>query len=250
MQSCEDVQRVLSAFIDGDLPAKERAALREHLGSCDVCRGLHADLLRLRGAARTLGPVPPPDHVWLEVAGRIRLQETPVGLPPSSPGIVGPVPRTHARAGTALAQWIGIAAALLLITFGVYWLQQTPADAPPETTTQAATVDSVNQELNLALQHSLQAISKLEEMATIDGSAIDPELAAMLRRNLALTDDAIAESRTALSTNPDSESARASLFDALRRKINTLQTTVSLINEMRQGDQEGAARVAEGGKKS
>lgn len=252
MRSCEDVQRALSAFIDGELPSKERAALRGHLADCEVCRGVHADLLRLRATARTLGPVAPPDHVWLEVAGRIRLQEAPVAAPPPGPGTVESMPTGRTPRRSAIGQWVGLAAALLVITIGVYWFQQTPADAPADqAATQATAVDSVNAELNLALQHSLQAIGELEKMATNDGSAIDPEVAEMIRQNLALTDAAIAESRTALVTNPESESARASLFDALRRKISTLQTTVSLINEMRQGDQEGAARVAEGaGKKS
>jgi hypothetical protein len=73
-------------------------------------------------------------------------------------------------------------------------------------------------------------------------------LAETIQNSLGAIDQAIAESRTALVTNPGSEPARASLFDALSRKITTLQTTVSLINEMRQGDQEGAARVAQGQK--
>ena len=250
MESCADVHRALSAFIDGELPPKERAALREHLSGCESCRRVHADLLRLRGAARSLGPIAPPDHVWLEVAGRIRLQDEPTTAPAAARGLEAREVR-RSRPGRTLTQWVGLAAALLLITAGLYWLEQTPAGTPPDTTSAQAAVGSVNDELNLALKHSLQAISELEKMAAADGTTIDPELAAMIRRQLALTDEAIAESRTALTTNPDSESARASLFDALRRKINTLQTTVSLINEMRQGDQEGAARVTEGaGKKS
>jgi anti-sigma factor RsiW len=248
MRTCDDVQRALSAFIDGELPPKDRAALREHLAGCEVCRSLHADLLRLRGAARTLGPIAPPDHVWLEVAGRIRLHEAPAAAPTTVAESADPQQTKRAGPRRAIGQWIGLAAALLLVTAGLYWLRQTPPDAPDPAA--PASVDSVNAELNLALQHSMQAITELEKMAS-DGTAIDPEVASMIRQNLALTDQAIAESRTALATNPESESARASLFDALRRKINTLQTTVSLINEMRQGDQEGAARVAEGaGKKS
>ena len=77
MRTCADVQPALSAFMDGDLPSKERTALREHLSGCEACRTLHADPLRLRAAARGLGPIPPPDHVWLEVAGQIRQQEAP-----------------------------------------------------------------------------------------------------------------------------------------------------------------------------
>jgi hypothetical protein len=111
-------------------------------------------------------------------------------------------------------------------------------------------VDSATAELNLALEDYGRAIRELETLAASGDSTIDPALAETIQGSLSAIDQAIAESRTALVTNPESEPARASLFDALSRKITTLQTTVSLINEMRQGDQEGAARVAAQGKKS
>ena len=65
-----------------------------------------------------------------------------------------------------------------------------------------------------------------------------------------MIDQAIAESRAALAADPQSQPARDSLIDALRRKVGVLQTTVALMNEMRQGNQEGAARVAAGAGRS
>jgi hypothetical protein len=56
-------------------------------------------------------------------------------------------------------------------------------------------------------------------------------------------DEAITESRAALHTEPQSESAQESLFAALRRKVALLQEMLALINEMRKGNQEGAARI-------
>ena len=59
------------------------------------------------------------------------------------------------------------------------------------------------------------------------------------------------ESRMALASNPESEPARESLFEALRRKVGVLQATVSLMNQMRQGNPAGAADAAAGlGRKS
>jgi len=40
--------------------------------------------------------------------------------------------------------------------------------------------------------------------------------------------------------------AQESLFDALRSKLELLQDVVSLINEMRKGNPEGAARIVSG----
>ena len=53
--TCQDVQRVLSDFLDGALEPAERTAVRAHLSSCEACRTVHGDLLRVRSAARTLG---------------------------------------------------------------------------------------------------------------------------------------------------------------------------------------------------
>jgi tetratricopeptide (TPR) repeat protein len=245
--TCHDVQRMLSDFLDGSLEPAERTAVRTHLASCEACRAVHADLLRLRGAARTLGPIAPPDHVWLEVAGQIRLLDAPRAAAPPPAVSRAPAPRER-RSRAGLGQWLGLAAALVLVTLGLYWFQQRTPLVAPETTAGPAVMDPAASELNLALQEYERAISELQSLAESGQSTIDPALADMIQQSLGAIDQAIAESRTALVTNPDSEPARASLFDALSRKITTLQTTVSLINEMSQGDQEGAARVAQGQK--
>ena len=59
-------------------------------------------------------------------------------------------------------------------------------------------------------------------------------------------DGAITESRAALQTEPDNPAAQESLFDALRSKLELLQDVVALINEMRKGNPEGAARIVSG----
>ena len=75
MRDCQDVQAQLGALIDGDVDPADAAAIRSHLQRCRACNGLAQDLKRVRDAARSLGPVRPPDHVWLEVAGQIRLND-------------------------------------------------------------------------------------------------------------------------------------------------------------------------------
>ena len=245
--TCPHVQRLLSDFLDGSLEPNERAAVRAHLSSCEACRTVHADLLRLRAAARTLGPGEPPDHVWLEIAGRIRLQEAPVAVSPGAAPVRGPTPR-QPRSDRRAGQWLGLAAALLLLTLGLYWMESRTPSEPTEMAGAPAGAESATGQLNLALEEYERAISELESLAASGQSTIDPALAETIQNSLGAIDQAIADSRTALVTNPESEPARATLFDALSRKISTLQTTVSLINEMRQGDQEGAARVAQGQK--
>ena len=72
------------------------------------------------------------------------------------------------------------------------------------------------------------------------------DTADVLKANLTVIDGAITESRAALQTEPDNPMAQESLFDALRSKLELLQDVVSLINEMRKGNPEGAARIVSG----
>jgi hypothetical protein len=59
-------------------------------------------------------------------------------------------------------------------------------------------------------------------------------------------DQAISESRAALRTQPASEPAQESLVENFKAKITLLQDTVALINEMRKGNDAGAARIVSG----
>ncbi len=243
----------LGERLDGDLPHDTLAAVDAHVAVCAACAGLLHDLEQIRSAARSLGPVQPPAHLWIEIAGRVRadahddapaVQPRPVGGP-------------HG----ALWQWVGLAAALVLVTVVVFGVRRWTAPAAHPTAAAATTtasnadgtgsVQTFEDELKQAQDHYDKAISELEAITTHNEGAIDPAVAATLQKNLTTIDRAIAESRVAVSAHPESEPARASLFDALRQKVDVLQATVTLINEMRNGDQEGAARTAAGiGRKS
>jgi hypothetical protein len=241
MTSCRDFAALLSPFVDGDLAGDERAAVVAHLDGCAVCRGIVSDLERLRAAARLLGPVAPPDHLRRQVAARVRLD---AGRPEDPAA----VPASTSRA--AWPQWVGLAAALVLVTFSVYLVGvlQAPQPAPTEPTpgTGTGSVAVVAQELKLALEHYDKAIAELQIIAKKDEGTLDPELRLTLQRNLTVIDRAIADSRQALERDPASEPARETLLDALQRKIGVLQTTVALVGEMGKGNAAGAARVIGG----
>ena len=243
--TCRDIQPELSLLVDSRLRADVEIRVREHLGSCATCRGVLADLNRLRRVTREIGPIAPPDHVWLQIAGNLH-QADAAGS------------RGSRRAPRApIWQWAGIAAALVLVTAGLYLAERIQTSPPASSTSQgengapAGSVDAIAEQLNLAATHYERALAELEALSKNDESPVGDTVAADVRESLGAIDLAIAESRAALASNPQSEPARDSLFDALRRKITVLQTTVSLINEMRSGDPEGAQRAAETlGKKS
>jgi hypothetical protein len=90
--------------------------------------------------------------------------------------------------------------------------------------------------------HYSLAIARLEEATRADRDVLDPETADAMNVGLTVIDDAISESRAALRSEPQSESARQSLFAALRRKVALQQEMLTLINEVRTVSQEGEIR--------
>ena len=231
MTNCLEFQSQLSEYADGTLTPDGRASVAAHLATCDACRFTVRDFERLRDAARALGPITPPPQVWQQMALRL------------------PAARRQAR-----AQWMGLAAALVLVTAGAYFFAR--ATTPASTTTAAvpaagnaakpATVETVEQELATAAQHYEAAITQLEAVAKQDTSTLPPDAAARLQVSLTQIDKYIAESRAALVNEPQSEPARNSLFDALRRKVSILQDTVALVSAMQRGDQAAAAKIIGG----
>jgi hypothetical protein len=123
-----------------------------------------------------------------------------------------------------------------------------PANEPPAATTASATsvapgVEAVVEQLSAALE---KAITDLQTLAKDSDRPAEAQVAAGLLNNLAVVDQAIAESRMALAQDPTSAPARDSLLEALRRKVGVLQATMVLINDMRLGNADGAAQSAAG----
>ncbi|MEO6214063.1 MAG: zf-HC2 domain-containing protein [Vicinamibacterales bacterium] len=242
---CNQYRDAIQELADGTLGPVRRAELQTHLDQCDACRALSADLRSIRDAAAHLDTRTPGPHVWMQIAGRLRRE--------------GQVAAPSSRRHYAL---LAIAAALMLSVGTSLWLllpgggqSPSPRDVPTAgdtrgNATPGDTVQSITEDLRVAEQHYQSAIVKLEQAAKSNDGSIDAQTAAVLEKTLTVIDQAIAESRTALRTEPQSQPARDSLFDALRRKVTLLQDTIALMNEMRKGNSAGAAQILDGGGKS
>jgi hypothetical protein len=240
---CTHYTDAIQEMVDGTLGPIRRAELRIHLDQCDSCRALLDDLQRVHDLAASFDRAAPPDHVWLQVAGRLR-QEGRLRPSPASPSSRRP---QYALLAIAAALVLAVSASLYLLLP----LRRSPTPLPSSTTTAAGSnassgdpvQDDIEAEFRLAEQHYQNAISKLEEAAKGGTDSIDPQTAAMLQKNLQVIDQAIAESRAAVRCEPASAPARDSLFDALKRKVALLQDTIALMNEMRKGNAAGAAQI-------
>jgi hypothetical protein len=194
-----------------------------------------ADLRTLRDAAFTLDRLEPPPDLLARIRARVTAEPPATGRLLAGPNTRG-----------AWGVWLAAAAALVLATtVGVVPLFRSaptpsPAVAPLDG---SALVDSVASDLQLAEAHYDKAIVGLEAIARSDSGELDPQLAAVLQKNLEVVDQAIGESRAALKTQPANQTAQDGLFEAMRTKVALLQQTVELINEMRKGNQAEAGRL-------
>jgi hypothetical protein len=236
----ERYRQAIQELADGTLGPIRRAELEMHLDECESCQRLADDLVRIRDLAASLEPLTPPDRIWSQIAGRLRQEGRIVSTP-------------VAVASRRLAP-LALAASLLLVVGASLYLlyPRNPGPAQPDAGNAAAVdaVQGVESEFRLAEQHYQNAIAKLQEAAKSDNGAIDAQPAATLQKNLDVIDQAIAESRAALKSEPQSAPARDSLFDALKRKVTLLQDTIALMNQMRKGDAAGAAQVVDSVNKS
>lgn len=241
--ACPQYRNSIQELVDGTLGPIRRTELEMHLEQCDDCRALAADLEKIRRAAGELPPLAPPERVWLQVAGRLRqegrLHEAPV------------VVRRR------MVGWLAAAAAVIFVAGASIYviaprLHPTPvvntpaAAAVTKTAGNAAavqSVESVQNEVDQAQGQFEHAIADLEKVTKANQKVLDPTTAATIDKNLNIIDQAIAENRAAVRTDPASAAARSTLFDALRQKVALLQDTIALINEMRKGDNAAAAQL-------
>ena len=224
-------------YVDGTLPPDRVVALDVHLESCARCRALVADFKTLRSAAASLDRRNAPPGVWTRVAAGINAEE-------------------HGRGGwfawaSPITPWRSAVAASILVALlaGGAWLSwrevsnvgssaqrsggsQGPADG-------AASVGQDH------VQNAVQVMSS--EASNLEGIVkADAAVRPMYEASGALIDDAISKTSAALEREPSNLLAQQSLFEALRSKLALLQEMIALINEMRKGNQEGAARIVSG----
>jgi len=237
---------VISDYVDGTLATTERIDVERHLEDCAACRLLADDLGQVGDRARALPPVPPPAAAWGRIERALR-----------QPAAV--LPATGRRRFSVSRRTVGWALAATLVLATVIGLSMarphppspggpaiaagTPAEGSSDTRDLAQSVDS---ELRQAEAHYDKAIKVLEQIANSENGALDPQIAATVQKNLTVIDQAIGESRAALRTQPDSEPAQQSLLESFRTKLMLLEDTVALINEMRKGNEAGAARIVSG----
>lgn len=177
--NCEAISLLLDDYIDGTLPAADVARVEAHLATCATCRAELAAIRSILADARVLPrSVMPARDLWNGIEARLD----------SGPAV--------GRSGGQFMQRYRVpmlaAAAVLLLLGGA--LIGRLLLLPPAST--AASHFALEQ------QRYTEATAELARQLNSNGAALPEPTRAVVERNLAIVDAAIAEAEAALTTDP------------------------------------------------
>jgi anti-sigma factor RsiW len=210
----------LSDYLDGELQPAERAELEAHLAECEACA---ATLDELRAVVTEAGRLPElgPEHdLWPGIEARL----APRGV--AAVADVVPIHRRR-RVVMTLPQLAAAAIALVLFSASAMWLAVSPGPNAPANTTMAAT-PVMPAATQVVFADFDQAIAALEVEYQSRRDDLAPETIRVVEKNLAIIDQAIADARQALATDPSSGFLSTHLANALRQKLDLLRQAATI----------------------
>jgi hypothetical protein len=255
--NCDRFAETLADFLERDVSESTRAAMEAHALECGECGPLLADLRRLRIDAANLPELEPSRDLWSGIAERI---ETPVVALPRSGRTVAPSRRRQAWFGLAAAALVAVTATVTReitrrsienrppTTVAAHETPASPAAQPVATITSppssadsavrpaprpatgsqgAATMRAVSNKPS-AEETFDQEITRLVAVYKYKQRDLDSSTVAVVAKNLAIIDSAIAQCRLALRRDPASGYLMQSLNDALDTKVQLLRTAAAL----------------------
>ena len=230
----------LSDYLDDELEAAERAAVDAHLRACADCSAVLNDLRRVIALAQAAVDVRPPQaDLWKGVAGRIdRIRQ---------PRRVSLTVTQLAAAAVLVAAVSGGLAWQFAPPFGGQGLRfETPATddvarafpGSPERGTReggrpadvggAAESGVAIVGVSLADDQYDAAVADLERALKQGRGKLDKATIAVVEQNLQTIDQAIAQAREALASDPANSYLSGHLVEARRRKLDLLRRATAL----------------------
>jgi hypothetical protein len=219
---CERFAEAIGALADQPTGIVTSRHLDDHLTDCEPCRRLLADLRQIQTLARTLESREPPAHVWHTLRHRVAADADAANGADTLWW-----QRWHSPLrGAALAASVAVVVIVSAIAISDRATAPTlPVDAAGATGSRASREPVPVDVLDGVERPYVDAINELERLVSAEQTIATP-VTAVLTRNLGIIDGAIADSRAALSTAPDSVVARSRLRAGLRQKVTLLETAV------------------------
>lgn len=259
--TCDQFTEALADFLERDVRESTRGAMETHALECGECGPLLADLRRLRIDAANLPELAPSRDLWSGIAERI---ETPVvALPRKGRGVARTGASRWVLAGLAAAALVAVTATVTrevtrrsidstrqstvasrdtqartqpVATIG------SPRVATPDSSARtprepvapaaaaspgAATLRAVSNKPSAEFTYDHE-IARLLAVYKFKQHDLDSSTVAVVAKNMAIIDEAIAQCRLALRRDPVSGYLMQSLNDALDTKVQLLRTAAAL----------------------
>jgi putative zinc finger protein len=226
----------LSAFVDGDLPPAEAAAVRTHSSGCALCTAALADLRALVSHARTLETPEPPPTLWPSIEGELDRRERFSWLSIS-----------HWRPFTVGALAGAVAVVLVIVAVPIVRSRDraAPVSPPPETAAAVVSDPLLNEaetEFAQAAAAYERSIAKLRTLLAREEARWSPLERSRTAERLGRLDEAIARSRELVRRTPGDSAGNEQLFAAYQQKIAFLAAAVHRGGESGEWDKPGGGR--------
>ena len=210
----------LNDYLDGLLAPPERAAVDEHLASCEACAG---DLAAISEMVAAMGALPiaatPARDLWTDVQARMAGTEEEAKVVQ----FPGPRRRESHWVTMTLPQLAAAGIALAFISGGSVWFALSGGAAggiggpglreplSPLSVTQTAAVEYE------------RAVTSLEEIVERGRNILDPRTLATLEASLESIENAIHEAQDALAEDPESDLLHRLILNHQQAKLRVLQ---------------------------
>lgn len=226
----------LSDYLSDELDGAERSELERHLAECGPCRGVLEELRGVVSRARGLEEVRPERDLWPGIAAAIG---SPVRAERDAGAAVIALPTGRTRTAEPAADRFAFtapqlaAAAIVLVAASVLttWWAGPGLGVRAAATTPAADTDAVSLVAMPAPPEGLsEELATLEQVLDAARERLDANTVRVLERNLAVIEQAIADSRRALALDPENEFLAHHLERVYERKIDYLRDAARVID--------------------
>lgn len=215
----ETISEQLSDYLDGELEARDQAAVEQHLSGCVNCRKALAGLRTVVNTARELPAAPVDIDLWRGIETRIQgdaSRAVPFAPPPR---------RTFAF---TLPQLAAAGIALVMMSGGLVYFAGARQPLGPRTESAVQNGEGTITSVALADPRYEDAVHDLERTLAEGRDRLDPETVRILEQNLTTIDKAIAQSREALEADPGNAFLSSHLVSARQRKLALLRRATAL----------------------
>lgn len=212
----------LSEYLDGELSQPERLELEAHLGGCDTCRTVLADLERVVARARTLEDRPPARDLWPAIAAGIG---SAAASRPADRGSRRPAWR---RLSLSVPQLAAAGVALVLVSAATAFLVAGRGGDAGPVTAQSTPATDIRPVAGFAEGAYQTAVRDLERALAEGRDRLDTATVRVLETSLRAIDAAILDARRALAADPSSAYLNSHLAETMRRKVELMRRAAAL----------------------